>query len=196
MKIVITFTDCTIIKCILIGLLLTINFCGFIAIEQQQNILNDGSTIDCQNSTAHRVEVAFTTKIIQNEYIVAFNDYYKQTTRETYVRAVLNGSNVKNWKILPRNNPASDYPSDFDVIVLEEDENNSNGLEALESHPFVRSVTPQRMVHRTLKYIPLAKDEETHSHQQNIVNGNSEQDDAEHKLLQELFDKVSNFSVP
>lgn len=181
-------SDCTIIKCILIGIL-AIGSCNLTVAIEQQNI-DDASgsgsttttTTNCPNLTTHRVEVAFTTKIIQNEYIVAFNDYYKQTTRETYIRAVLNGSNIKDWQILPRNNPASDYPSDFDVIVLEEDEF-SNGLEALESHPFIRSVTPQRMVHRTLKYIPLSKDEEI-----NVVG--NEQDDADNKLFQELFDKV------
>jgi hypothetical protein len=53
-----------------------------------------------------------------SEYIVAFNDYYKTNTRENFITAALNGSGVENWKILTRNNPASDYPSDFDVVLV------------------------------------------------------------------------------
>jgi hypothetical protein len=53
-----------------------------------------------------------------SEYIVAFNDYYKTNTIEKFITAALNGSGVENWKILTRNNPASDYPSDFDVVLV------------------------------------------------------------------------------
>jgi len=53
-----------------------------------------------------------------SEYIVAFDDYYKTNTREKFITAALNGSDVANWKILMRNNPASDYPSDFDVVMV------------------------------------------------------------------------------
>ncbi|XP_055692717.1 membrane-bound transcription factor site-1 protease isoform X1 [Lutzomyia longipalpis] len=118
----------------------------------------------CTNSTApHRVEVEFVTKIVKNEYIVAFDGYYKSATREKYIRAALNGSRVSNWRILPRSNPASDFPSDFDVIMMEEFEP-LEGLELIKNHPSVRSVTPQRMVHRSLKFVPLSAaeiDEET-----------------------------------
>uniref|UniRef100_A0A1B0D4K8 Membrane-bound transcription factor site-1 protease-like N-terminal domain-containing protein n=1 Tax=Phlebotomus papatasi TaxID=29031 RepID=A0A1B0D4K8_PHLPP len=75
----------------------------------------------CTNSTApHRVEVEFTTKIVKNEYIVAFDGYYRASTRENYLKAALNGSRLSNWRIVSRSNPASDFPSDFDVIILEE----------------------------------------------------------------------------
>lgn len=54
-------------------------------------------SIGCPNATSnHRVEIEFTTKIIQNEYIVTFDGYYKSTAREAYVRAALNGSKVSN----------------------------------------------------------------------------------------------------
>ncbi|XP_059622943.1 membrane-bound transcription factor site-1 protease isoform X2 [Phlebotomus argentipes] len=118
----------------------------------------------CTNSSApHRVEVEFTTKIVKNEYIVAFDGYYRPSTRENYLKAALNGSRVSNWRILSRSNPASDFPSDFDVIILEEYEP-FEGLQLIKSHPSVKSVTPQRMVHRSLKFVPLSAaelDEET-----------------------------------
>ncbi|KAJ8890552.1 hypothetical protein PR048_010061 [Dryococelus australis] len=90
------------------------------------------------------------------EYIVAFKDYYKASTREKFITAALTGSGVEKWKILPRNNPASDYPSDFDVVLLAETAL-MNGLSALTDHPSVRRVTPQRLVQRTLKYANLTE---------------------------------------
>nr|CAD7398045.1 unnamed protein product [Timema poppensis] len=92
-----------------------------------------------------------------SEYIVAFKDYYKTNTRQKFITAALNGSGVDKWKILPRNNPASDFPSDFDVVMLEETER-LNGLSALNRHPSIRRVTPQRLVQRTLKYINVTED--------------------------------------
>ncbi|PSN45586.1 Membrane-bound transcription factor site-1 protease [Blattella germanica] len=109
----------------------------------------------CNDSTpVQMVKVKFSSQVVRNEYIVAFNDYYKTNTRQKFITAALNGSGVENWKILTRNNPASDYPSDFDVVLIEETEKLS-GLAALNRHPSVRRVTPQRMVHRTLKYVNL-----------------------------------------
>lgn len=114
--------------------------------------------IGCCNDSmpVQMVKVKFTSQIVRNEYIVAFNGYYKTNTREKFITAALNGSGVEQWKILPRNNPASDFPSDFDVILLEETEK-LNGLNALSDHPSIRRVTPQRVVHRSLKYINVTE---------------------------------------
>ncbi|XP_037032853.1 membrane-bound transcription factor site-1 protease-like isoform X3 [Bradysia coprophila] len=143
------------------------------------------SNSDCCNSTTHRIEVGFTTQIIQNEYIVAFNGYHKAAVRENYLKSALNGSSIVNWKVLPRINPASDYPSDFDVVLLEETEPNT-GLVLLKKHFSVKSVTPHRMVHRTLKYVPISKDEEVSDTQPEDV------DDFEaEKLLQDLKAKLN-----
>ncbi|XP_044734219.1 membrane-bound transcription factor site-1 protease isoform X2 [Chrysoperla carnea] len=103
-------------------------------------------TVNPQN-----VRINFNTQVVQNEYIVAFNGYYKHATRANFINAALNGSHVQKWTIVERNNPASDFPSDFDVIVLEETDKN-DGLEALSKHPSIKRVTPQRMVHRSLKF--------------------------------------------
>lgn len=54
------------------------------------------------------------------EYIVAFNGYYKSKAREKFIAAALNGSGIHSWHIFKRNNPASDYPSDFDVVTVSE----------------------------------------------------------------------------
>lgn len=52
------------------------------------------------------------------EYIVSFKSYYKSQTRENFIAAALNSSSVKDWHIIRRNNPAKDYPSDFDIVFV------------------------------------------------------------------------------
>lgn len=52
------------------------------------------------------------------EYIVAFKGYYRKEARKRFIEAALNESNVVRWEVMPRNNPASDYPSDFDVVQV------------------------------------------------------------------------------
>lgn len=106
----------------------------------------------CCNLTTDHVEVDYSSKIVENEYIVVFNGYYKNQARAKYINTALNTSGVRKWKIIPRENPASDYPSDFDVVVIEDTEKNS-GLDALTSHPSIKTVTAQRMVLRTLKFV-------------------------------------------
>ncbi|XP_055908527.1 membrane-bound transcription factor site-1 protease isoform X2 [Eupeodes corollae] len=153
------------------------------------------SSTNCCNDTtkaskaAHRFEVKFSTKVVQNEYIVAFNNYYQSTARENYLKAALNYSNLYKWKIIPRLNPASDYPSDFDVILLEEDPSLS-GLEALKSHPAIKSVTPQRMVHRTLKYIPISEAESRAEWEKSQQLNNEIDEEEDIRLLEELIDSL------
>lgn len=52
------------------------------------------------------------------EYIVVFNGYYSTSARDGYVMAALDSSAVNSWKIIPRHNPASDYPSDFSLVKV------------------------------------------------------------------------------
>ncbi|XP_053670597.1 membrane-bound transcription factor site-1 protease [Anopheles nili] len=111
-------------------------------------------------SRGYRVVVDFSTNIVQNEYIVLFNGYYKPREREAFIQSALNGSKVQKWRILPRNNPAQDFPSDFDVLTLEEAiEFADDGLSLLRSHPSIKSISPQRIVHRTLKYVPVRQND-------------------------------------
>lgn len=120
--------------------------------------LNNFYSIPCNTSqNTQEIKVQFSSSVIKNEYIVAFNGYYKPRTRENYIRAALNSSDVENWKILNRNNPASGFPSDFDVVLIEENDKYS-GLSALTDHPLVRRVTPQRLVKRTLKFAETNED--------------------------------------
>lgn len=83
---------------------------------------------------------------------------------------------VVKYQILERQNPASEYPSDFEVITL--DENTPfTGIDALRSHPAIVSVTPQRMVHRSLKYIPVSSDSDGKNDPNNKAGDGSESND-------------------
>lgn len=57
-----------------------------------------------------------------------------------------------SWKIIDRQNLASDHPSDFDLVKIPQ-HIEEVGLAALRHHPSIKRVTPQRQVFRTLKYI-------------------------------------------
>uniref|UniRef100_A0A2M4AEG0 Membrane-bound transcription factor site-1 protease n=1 Tax=Anopheles triannulatus TaxID=58253 RepID=A0A2M4AEG0_9DIPT len=118
------------------------------------------STGDGASPQTHRVVIEFSSKIVQNEYIVQFNGYYRQRERQSFIQTALNGSKVQKWRILPRSNPAQDFASDFDVLALEEPSggNEHDGLALLRSHPSIKSISPQRMVQRELKYVPLRSD--------------------------------------
>uniref|UniRef100_A0A6A7G1N4 Membrane-bound transcription factor site-1 protease n=3 Tax=Hirondellea gigas TaxID=1518452 RepID=A0A6A7G1N4_9CRUS len=109
----------------------------------------------CCNTTetSQKMKITYTSSIVENEYIVGFSAYYRAEARHRFIEAALADSTVLRWTVLPRHNPAADYPSDFDVIQLEEDHYNTPGLNSLKDHPAVKRVTPQRMVVRHLTYI-------------------------------------------
>lgn len=110
------------------------------------------SPLCCNLTSTEDVQVEYVSKIVENEYIVSFNGYYKNRARANYINSALNNTGIGKWKILSRENPASDYPSDFDVVIFEGSDNVA-GIEALNEHPSIKSVTAQRMVLRTLKFI-------------------------------------------
>lgn len=88
--------------------------------------------------------------VLVPEYIVAFNGYFTAKARSKFISSALKSSDIENWRIVPRNNPASDYPSDFEVIQINEKQ--KDGVLTLEDHPNIKRVTPQRKVFRSLKY--------------------------------------------
>lgn len=158
-----------------------------------------GNSTDGQNKL-HRIQVEYETTDVPNEYIVRFDKYLPPDEREQLIRDALNDSRVTNWRILQRNNPASKYPSDFDVIILVEPAPFTS-IDRLRTWPTIRSVTPQRMVHRTLKYIPIANDGASSSSNTNSSDDQMNDPDAgkndgifnadDEHLLREIADKLS-----
>ncbi|KAI5693349.1 hypothetical protein M8J75_014215 [Diaphorina citri] len=101
----------------------------------------------CNITTTESVHISFTTQIVKNEFIVTFHGYYKSAARSRYIAAALNNSDsVLRWEILQRKNPATDFPSDFDVVLLEEVTGSDEAaLSSLLEHPLIKRVTPQRL---------------------------------------------------
>ncbi|XP_045458045.1 membrane-bound transcription factor site-1 protease [Melitaea cinxia] len=109
------------------------------------------SDIKCNATDTANVEYEFSTDVINSEHIITFKAYYARGTRENYVKSALKNAGISNYTILQRNNPAKEYPSDFDVIAFGDDM--KDGIEALRDHPAVRRVTAQRQVQRTIKFV-------------------------------------------
>uniref|UniRef100_A0A6Q2X6K8 Membrane-bound transcription factor site-1 protease n=1 Tax=Esox lucius TaxID=8010 RepID=A0A6Q2X6K8_ESOLU len=112
---------------------------------------NTDETIS-SNCSSLTVKLEFSTKIVEHEYIVAFNGYFTAKARSHFISSALKNSEAVDWRIVPRENPASDFPSDFEVVQIRQAPRHS--LLTLEDHPYIKRVTPQRKVFRTLKYTP------------------------------------------
>ncbi|ELK31434.1 Membrane-bound transcription factor site-1 protease [Myotis davidii] len=104
----------------------------------------------CPGCSHLTLKVEFSSTVVESEYIVAFNGYFTAKARNSFISSALKSSEINNWRIIPRNNPSSDYPSDFEVIQIKEKQ--KAGLLTLEDHPNIKRVTPQRKVFRSLKY--------------------------------------------
>lgn len=143
---------CNLLLCLLIATSFSLTSSSNAYLKEITSEANLESPLCCNLTGTEQVDIEYNSKIIQNEYIVTFDGYYKNHARANYINSALNTSGLRNWTILSRQNPASDYPSDFDVILLEDTEK-LVGLNALRDHPSIKRVTPQRMVLRTLKFL-------------------------------------------
>ncbi|KTF90955.1 hypothetical protein cypCar_00019701 [Cyprinus carpio] len=101
------------------------------------------------NCSQLTLKLDFSTKVVKHEYIVAFNGYFTAKARSDFISTALRDVDAVNWRIVRRDNPASDYPSDFEVVEIRQDTRSS--LLILQDHPYIKRVTPQRMVLRSLK---------------------------------------------
>ena len=92
----------------------------------------------------HSIE--YSSAVVDSEYIVTFTSYYTTDARDGFISAVLRP--FRNWTIVPRSNPSTEYPSDFSIVQLSSA--NGEALKALKQHPFIKRVTPQKMLTRIL----------------------------------------------
>lgn len=92
--------------------------------------------------------------LVAAEYIIGFTGYFSAKARSLYISSALRnaGKGALEWHIVPRENPASDFPSDFELVHIRQASPSS--LLTLEDHPYIKRVTPQRKVFRMLKYVP------------------------------------------
>lgn len=68
------------------------------------------------------------------------------------------------------------------------------GINALKKHPSIKSVTPQRMVHRSLKYVPIEEDENIKQDIENESYKKNTEDEKEDLILQEYLAKIFNYN--
>ena len=110
----------------------------------------------CQNSTldTDNYKTVFKSQIIKNEFIVRFTGFYNEDARKNYINAALRNGlfSEDDFEIFQRDNPMAEYPSDFDVVLIDENKFKS-AQDLLTDHPLIKSITPQRKVLRTLKFI-------------------------------------------
>ncbi|KAG1681669.1 Membrane-bound transcription factor site-1 protease [Nymphon striatum] len=108
---------------------------------------------DCNDTISEeQLQVEYSTTVVNNEYIIKFCNYYKAQTRLNFIRATMNKSKVESWRIVQRNNLASMYPSDFELLQIY-GKQKQFGLQSLKDHPCVKSVTAEHLITRTLKYV-------------------------------------------
>uniref|UniRef100_A0A2C9JIP8 Membrane-bound transcription factor site-1 protease-like N-terminal domain-containing protein n=1 Tax=Biomphalaria glabrata TaxID=6526 RepID=A0A2C9JIP8_BIOGL len=106
-----------------------------------------------------RLDIEFASSIVDNEYIVTFNGYYKTQARKRFITAAMQEAGITSWKILPRINPANTYPSDFDVIQFHGQSDQAVEA-ALKDHPLIKRVTPHKKVTRSLKFTKVNDNDE------------------------------------
>ncbi|KAK0044037.1 membrane-bound transcription factor site-1 protease [Biomphalaria pfeifferi] len=106
-----------------------------------------------------RLDIEFASSIVDNEYIVTFNGYYKTQARKRFITAAMQEAGITSWKILPRINPANTYPSDFDVIQFHGQSDHAVEA-ALKDHPLIKRVTPHKKVTRSLKFTKVNDNDE------------------------------------
>ena len=111
------------------------------------------------NATQKRLTLHdFKTDIVHNEFIVKFSGFYNNDARKNYITAALAGFDSGDYEIVERHNPMAEYPSDFDVLLVS-DIFGEKAMKALENHPLIKSITPQRKVMRTLQEVEDEEEE-------------------------------------
>ena len=85
----------------------------------------------------------------RSEFIVQFVGYYPSVTRSKYLNRIFQRLNLTFFEIVPRHNAMEHYPSDFDIIRVNI---NEQILLALRNHPLIRAVNPHRRIIRHLHF--------------------------------------------
>ena len=116
----------------------------FLLVQGLDGLCQDG------NSTAFLdSDYDYESETIHNEVIVKFKGFYQNEARKNYIEAALNYE--PKVTILERTNLMAQYPSDFDVVNLDQSLELESVIQKLTNHPLIKSVTPQRKVTRHLK---------------------------------------------
>ena len=80
---------------------------------------------------------------------MTFNSYYTTEARDGFISATLRP--FRDWALIPRSNPVQQFPSDFSLVQLG-GTSVTDSLHALNQHPYVKRVTPQKRLTRMLTF--------------------------------------------
>jgi len=155
--------------------------------QHRQESSETPTTTTC-DPFASNGQFEYSTHVVENEFIVKFKHLYNSKSRLKFIEAALgtlNGSiepGARSWTLLERNNPASIYPSDFDVLFLHPSVDPIDFSERLRGHPSIKDVTPQRMITRTLAAVV------------NETKSKDVEEEAEHKWFQRSFQSRQQLS--
>lgn len=97
-------------------------------------------------------QVEFVSSVVNQELIVTFDGYYSTKYRRTLLSSTLMHCGITDihFNIIARTNPAAKFPSDFDVVEVEEDYY-GQVISCLQRARHVKQVSPQRKVFRNLR---------------------------------------------
>ena len=104
-----------------------------------------------RNETNNNVKTDYKVKSVERQFIVTFKGWFHESARLGYISSALQKLDDEDlFSGVKRDNPMSDYPSDFDLIQFSNNDIVIQSVEMLLKHPLVKSVTPQKMVTRFL----------------------------------------------
>mmetsp|Transcript_28999 Transcript_28999/g.55594 ORF Transcript_28999/g.55594 Transcript_28999/m.55594 type:complete len:1292 (+) Transcript_28999:258-4133(+) len=107
------------------------------------------SDLNCQEVPSETTR-GVGTGVDGSEILVRFHDYKHQEEHRIALEAALASARTSGWEWIARHNPAARFPTDFGLIKLSDDLT-VKGLQAmLVGVPFVKSVTAQQRIHRSL----------------------------------------------
>ena len=95
------------------------------------------------------VEIVIESQIVENEWIVTFDGFYSCTDRAKILGEILP---QETFEVLPRDNPAAEFESDFDVVKLDKAK-----IKELENSEKIKSARQQRQLTRSLKFVNEAR---------------------------------------
>lgn len=98
---------------------------------------------------AKSIFFALSNVFVTSEFIVQFTGYYSTGTRSNYLNRIFQSLNLTFFEIVVRHNAMERYPSDFDIVRVNI---NEQILRALRRHPLIRAVNPHRRIIRHLHF--------------------------------------------
>lgn len=132
-----------------------------------QQSVSQQTELHIDDTVTERVTFEYTTKRLPDEFIIQFNSYLTKQERANYIYDALQTFNTTDWTLIERTNPASELPSDFDVLII-----NSNVADAVKSalrkRKKIKNITVHKQVTRKLNFVPVDSDELRHQDDRDV----------------------------